>query len=328
MWLLSVNTKNQKGFSLLLVAVVLVAIASLWLSSQNKYLVSVFETEQLEGDMAELKMVKAKLLQFAVLQPEIYKTDTSGVMQDASQIPSPGYFPCPDLDGDGQLSTNETSCGNPFDAGSLLDSVTDDDTASGYVPDPELIASLGTCNGTDTCLGFVPSAISTRDFYFGEAGKFYYFLDERFSTQNPNYVNDNLKRFAPLNPIQFDTDDGEISNDPVLTLDGVTGYIALIIDPGSDGLDTANKDGDYHFSSSGISLQNADATDKIVGITYNEWLALMAHRICPEKKRIEGIVADYTDINNPLPIAHWYNDYDLTSNPGGSNWRTWGIVCP
>jgi len=328
MHLLSVKTRVQKGFTLLLTAVVLVLIASLWLSTQHEYLYSVFKNEQLEEDVAELEAVKAKLLQFAILQPEIYKTDTVGVMQDATQIPAPGYFPCPDLNGDGSLNAAESSCGNPFDPGFLPDATSDDDTSTGYVPDPDRNESLGTCTGSSTCLGFVPSAITTRDFYFGEAGKFYYFLDERFSNQNPNYVNDNLKRFAPLNPTQFDPEDGEISNDPVLTLDGVTGYVALIIDPGSDGLDTANKDGDYHFSSSGTSLQDSDETDRIVGITFNEWMSLVVHRVCVEQKRIEGTVVDYVDIDNPSPIKHWYNDYDLTSNPGGANWRTWGVVCP
>lgn len=322
------NRPGEKGFVILLTAFVLLVIVSLWISTQNTYLISVFKDEQLQQDMQELEAVKAKLLQFAVLQPEVYKTSTTGGMQDETQIPAPGYFPCPDLDGDGTLNNAESSCGNPFDPGLDISIVSDDDTSTGYVPNPDRVEGLGTCNGSLTCLGFVPSLISTRDFYFGEAGKYYYFLDERFSTQNPNYVNDNLKRFAPLTPTQFDVEDADISNDPVLTLDGEGGYIALIIDAGTDGLDALNRDGDYHFSSSGNSLQNSDAIDKVIGITYNEWLSLMAHRVCSEKKRIEGLISGFSDINDPLLIRHWYNDYDATSNPGGSNWRTWGRVCP
>ena len=318
----------EKGYMLLLTAFVLLIIVSLWISTQNNYLISVFKDEQLQENMQELEAVKAKLLQFAVLQPEIYQTDTTGSMQDETQIPAPGYFPCPDLDGDGSLNNAESSCGNPFNPGLDPSIVSDDDTSTGYVPNPSRVEGLGTCDGSSTCVGFVPSSISTRNFYFGEAGKFYYFLDERFSTQNPNYVNDNLKRFAPLTPTEFDPQDTDISNDPVLTLDGEAGYIAIIIDAGSDGLDSSNKDGDYHFSSSGNSLQNADAIDKAVGITYNEWLSLMAHRVCAEKYRIEGLISGFSDINDPSSIRHWYNDYDSSSNPGGGNWRTWGQVCP
>lgn len=321
---LSVKVHVQKGFALLLTAVVLVVIASLWLSTQHEYLFSVFKNEQLEENMDELEAVKTKLLQFAVLQPEIYKTDTSGDMQDATQIPSPGYFPCPDLDGDGVLLGTETSCGNPWISGT---------GGTGYVPDPTSAVGLGTCNGSSICVGFVPSAITTRNFYFGEAGKFYYVLDERFSNQNPNYVNNNLKRYAPLYPDNLVGDPATASNsldpfEPILSLNGVGGYIALIIDPGTDGLDSENNGADYIFSSSGTSLQNSEQTDRIVGITYNEWMSLVVHRVCVEQKRIEGKIVDYVDIDDPLPIKHWYNDYDLSSNPGGGSWRTWGEVCP
>lgn len=321
------SDNKQQGFVILLFIVVVVIIATLWLSTKHKTLVSYFKNSQITQDVSELNRVKQRLLQFAVLQPEIYKTSTTGVLQQANQIPSPGYFPCPDLDADGVLSTSESSCFNPFVAGTA---------GSGYVPDHSLAVGLGSCDGSQVCLGYVPSAISTRNIYFAEAGRFLYFLDERFANQNPNYVNDGQLRFAPLSPSQFDPEDSNPDNDPVLMLNGVKNYIALIVDPGEDGLDQVNLDavntaaaqgsGYVNFVSGTADLTDSKTADQIVGVSYSEWIALMAHRVCVEKKRFEGVDTDYLAIGST--DAHWYNDYHSTENPGGGHWRSWARVCP
>lgn len=309
--------KNQKGFVLLLVIVVVAIIAFLWLSTQHGSLISAFKNEQIDQDITELEDVKQRLLEFAVLQPEIFLTDTAGAMQDNTQVPSPGYLPCPDLDGNGETTGAESSCGNPFVAGT---------PGTGYVPNPTSSVGLGTCDGSQICTGYVPSYISTRDIYFGPAGRYFYFLDERFSTQNPNYVNGGLLRYAPLNSDEFSVDDTDPDNDPSLRLNGIPGYIALIIDPGYDGLDAENKDGDNDFVSGTDDLSQSENADKIVGITFDEWVSLVARRVCAEVGRYTGTdtTGDYTNIVTP---EHWFNDYSAATNPGGGDWRNWGR-CP
>lgn len=302
----------QGGFGLLLLIVVLVVIAGLWVATQQEKAVSIFKTQAVESDYQDLKQVKARLLEFAMLQPEIYLTNTSSQIQSANQIPSPGYFPCPDLDGDGTLSSAESSCTNPF--------LSTNTEFTGFVPDFSSASPLG----------FVPQAITTRNTYFAPAGRYYYFLDERFSNQNPNYVNDNLKRYAPLNPVRLEgavlsASDKLDSFTPVLTLNGQAGYIALIIDAGTDGLDAANADGDRHFVSGSSSLFNDDNADKIVGVTYTEWFALVGSRICYEQARFKVGLDGAQPIDEDL--RHWYNNYNLTSNPGGGSWRSLEVTC-
>jgi hypothetical protein len=311
---------RQQGFVLMLMVVGVVIVASLWLSTKHQGLISLFKDEQIEQDLVELKKVKQRLLAFAVLQPEIYLTDTGGVMQDNTQVPAPGYFPCPDLDGSGSLDATETSCGNPFISGT---------PGTGFVPDPNSAVGLGSCTGGGSvCSGFVPERISTRNLYFAPAGRYYYVLDERFTFQNPNYVNNGLLRYAPLNMTGFDPADADAQNDPVLSLNGEGGYIALIIDAGTDGLASVNNDGDAHFVSQVDFMSDADTADKIVGIRYNEWAVLVAHRVCAERGRFLGTdgSGDYADVGENT--RHWYNAYDETANPGGANWRAWGVACP
>lgn len=321
------QNKPQKGFVLILVIVVVVIIATLWLSMKQERLISLFKSDQIDYDLEDLKQVKQRLLQFAVLQPEVYITNTSGNVQGSAKVPAPGYLPCPDVDdgaGGPADGIADGSCTNP-----LLWASPD---TSGFLPD-------------SLTFGYVPELISSRHFYFAEKTRYFYFLDERFSYANPGYVNDNLKRFAPLNPIRLEGDPAaQTSNfeprsfDPVLTLNGVTGYVALLVDAGQDGLDAANKDGDRHFITHLDDLREDPNADKIIGISYIEWLAMVAHRVCAERNRLQGIgydldetdpvdaIADLDDIGAPL--RHWYNDYDSTTNPVGGNWRTWGSVCP
>ena len=318
---------SQKGFVLMLVIVVVVIIASLWLSMKHERLISIFKSNQIDYDLEELKLVKKRLLQFAVLQPDIYITNTSGQAEGSDKVPAPGYLPCPDVDDDAGGPADgiaDGSCTNP-----LIWSSPD---TSGFLPD-------------SLTFGYVPELITSRNFYFSEKTRYFYFLDERFSYANPGYVNNNLKRYAPLNPVRLEGDPAaQTTNleprsfDPVLTLNGVTGYVALIVDAGEDGLDADNIDGDRHFITHLDDLRDDPNADKIIGISYIEWLSMVAHRVCAERKRLQGIdydndetdavdaIADLDDIGVSLP--HWYNDYDSSTNPGGGNWRTWGSVCP
>ncbi len=317
--------KPQKGFVLLLVIIVVVIIATLWLSTKQERLISIFKSNQIDYDLEELKLVKKRLLQFAVLQPDIYITNDTGDAVGSDKVPAPGYLPCPDVsDGAGGPADGiaDASCTNP-----LIWSSPD---TSGFLPD-------------SLTFGYVPELISSRNFYVAEKTRYFYFLDERFSYVNPGYVNNGLKRYAPLNPVRLVGNPATVSSnfdsfDPVLTLNGMTGYVALIVDAGEDGLDILNKDGDRHFITNLDDLRDDPNADKIIGISYADWLAMVAHRVCAERKRLQGIdydndetdpvdaIADLDDIGTGLP--HWYNDYDPSTNPGGGSWRSWGSGCP
>ncbi|MBD3822633.1 MAG: hypothetical protein IE914_10310 [Thiotrichales bacterium] len=331
--------ERQKGFVFLLVIVVIAIITALWISSKHENVISFFKNEQIDADISGLERVKSRLLQFAVLQPEVYMTEEpSGDERDASDISSPGYFPCPDLNGDGILDNgagyDETKCGG-------VDSVyVGGDATTGFVPMPNRDEGIGACNGSGVCVGYVPEEISTRNVYFGEKGRYFYFLDERFAFANPNYASPNFaNRFAPLFPgcLEPSADDALCPSDqytPRLTLNGQGGYVAVIIYPGKDGaLDAVNNDGDSVFESNKSSLASSDNLDKAVGITYNQWLWAVGQRICKEYGRLRNV-----DVNR----EHWFNDYRDSSstyvdpvsgatianpNIGGSSWRSWGMVC-
>ncbi len=334
------NENQQRGFIFLLTLVVIISIALLWISTKHHSLISIFKTNDIQADSYELESVKERLLEYAVLQPEIYTTNDSNAYQNSAQIPAPGYFPCPDLDGDGDLEGVETSCSNPF-----TDTTIQQIDNTGFVPDAGAI-------------GYVPSFIGSHHIYFAEAGRYYYFLDERFSAQNsaPGNVNDGLMRYAPMNPAQFV---GAVSPvpasgeefEPVLTLNGRRGYIALIIDPGADGsLDDANNVDatsglvDRFFVSRASDLSDDPNADKIVGITLQDLDNAINRRLCVERFRYEGF--QYADQNgdgapdevNPFTaiasdLKHWYNDYvytahnDPANNAGGADWRKTNLKC-
>jgi len=331
---------KQGGFVVLLVIVVLSIIASLWISSKHQNLISIFKAHQVNADFSDLELVKDRLLEYAALHPEIYTTDDGGTYQEASQIPAPGFFPCPDINGDGTLTGSETGCFNPFNPGG---SIPDEDN-TGFVPDGGV-------------LGFVPSYINAHHIHFADAGRYYYFVDERFAAINTgaDYVNDDLKRYAPMNPLSFEGDISSATSnlssfEPALTLNGKRGYIALIIDAGEDGLDAANNldasDSlvDRHFISGADDLSDDPNADKIVGISYSDWNNAINRRLCVERFRYEGLeFADEDgdgspDEVNPFTgiadsIEHWYNDYVNTgylaagNNAGGTNWRSTDMKC-
>jgi hypothetical protein len=163
---------------------------------------------------------------------------------------------------------------------------------------------------------YLPQSISLRHLFFGDYPKHYYYvLDQKWAIQNSNYNNGSTKRYAPLNS----------SLAPELRLnDDGRKYVALIIYTGTTSykevpLDSVNNDGDVNFYSK--SILNPSVKDQIVGITATEWNSLVKRRICNLKGDLM-LTASST--------AFWFNNYDMTNNPAGEDWRALvsGGLCP
>lgn len=296
------------------------------------------DSKEYREDVVKLNGIKKKLLDFAVMQPEFYQSDLvsgSVVNKTTDKVPAPGYFPCPDLDGDGALNSGgESSCGSARDVG-------DDSTGFDY--------------------GFLPYQITSRNFYIPEASPvnannpepyYYYVVADRFVHSNPAYNNPATSRYAPLNPtlapaVAPDSPppaglaDGTL---PWLSLDGQSGYVVLIIASGrpkafpdgtiqdrttagdakavvghyldmrfdEDGnkIDNGNAAGDRFFYSN--ANENISINDVVVGITFDEWEEAIRHRIEKQQAALCAI-----DVNEP----HWFNEYDAVNNPVGTGWR-------
>lgn len=313
-------SKQSGIISSFLVSLVAVVV-TLWVGSQQQGLISLFKSKQVDERFLAIKSAKERLLQFAVLQPEIYQTNSDNSLRPAGEIPSLGYFPCPDLDGDGLLLNTETSCGNPYS-----DSAPNPDT-TGFVPDPELSAGVVNCDGISPCMGFLPSQFKSRFVYFGEAAKYYLVVDERFAYQSAYYNTGSSQTFTPLS-----VDTIESSTAPLgLNLDGTDGYIALLIDAGNNGLSSENEDGDrFFFSPSEVSVEEShENADIIVGITWSEWQTLVARRLCMETQRWRG-EGDFTGLSTPQHWAKEFNDDDSNAadyNPFGSGIENWFESC-
>lgn len=301
---------KQRGFSVLLVVLVVSIISLLWVSTQHQNIISMFKTKQIESDEYELKQVKNRLLTFAVLHSELYMKKADGAFKDSADIPSPGYLPCPDFDGDG---ATDNPCGNPY--------VAANPQTTGFVPaSNDLYSDSAICDGDPAtpCVGYVPSRIENRKFYFAKKASFYYFFDQRYSFNNTeNYATGNgyNDRFVPLSPETIDPTTGGYEG---LVLNGNSGYIAIIIDAGMDNvLNPENSDGDNEFESNIKTIYNQETADQVVGITYDEWVWYVGQKICTDYDGLKEV-----DKNRP----HWFNPY-TTSNTLGSNWRVWGGSC-
>ncbi|BBP46731.1 hypothetical protein THMIRHAS_21040 [Thiosulfatimonas sediminis] len=301
------SQSSQKGMVLLLVSMVLVMLIALLASSYFKNLIAYFSSKQLSQQHHLMLQVKQRLLMFAVLHPEIYLTNSSSQLLAADEVPGAGYFPCPDLDGDGFLLGAETTCGNQF-----LPSASNP-LQTGFVPDPLTNSGGANCNGMAACMGYVPQKIVSRQFYFAPAKRYFYVLDERFSFQNGYYFNDGQNRFSPLSPSILE------SVAPRLQLNGVDGYVLLIIDAGNDGLDASNADGDFKFVSPRRVLSRDENLDQIIGVTLEEWRVLMSIRACVTLKRFNNGLNVYPALANAQ--AHWLNAYHPANNPAGGGWR-------
>jgi hypothetical protein len=162
-----IKTHSQQGlilslivFWLFLISLILLlnlrpTTAQLTWQAQNKQIV-------------HLAWTREQLWQFSQQTPQLYATDTNGRFYDANRIPSPGYFPCPDTNNNGQ---SNAPCGQ----------------------------------GQAIAIGRLPKNIATRSINFTPYHipefSLGYAVDSRYVIQNSDYHNPPIQRFAPLNVI-------------------------------------------------------------------------------------------------------------------------------
>lgn len=302
--LMSKNSKSpinrkHKGIAVILVVVVIAIIAALWISSKHGTIIGNFKNKGIESEFIELKQAKDRLLQFALLTPELYHLQTLSGFDEP--IISPGYLPCPDGVVDGS-----TTDPDPLTTDGIADwgtCSTGADPAGSIVGDASMLL-----------WGYLPRVASNTSagnlFAFGAERKFLYYVDRRFVLPSNDYVDDEslpaanttseideAGRFAPLTP-QTIAIDGSGS----LTLNGATGIIAILVDPGSDNElnEVTRVDGNFFYNIPNSSITSEDPTiDKLVVLTYEQnWLPFVARRVCRERARFIRNYTGYIDNDN------------------------------
>lgn len=328
------NSKNtkQSGFIMLAGLLVLVLGASLWFGTISNMRTESMKISMQNEHVLELKRIKGRMLAYAVMQPEIFATKSGlTVRLPQADIPGPGYFPCPDVNGDGD---SDAPCGG---------------------------------GGVAFVMGLVPESISSRNYTFLErhedVGKYWYAVDSRFLTQNTDFkVGSKNKRFVPLNRASPAT--------ASLTLDGRTDIVMVLMYSGealsgqsqsspslsnvANFLEEDNSNNDVSF----ISVfddptpvgRDSKFNDYVIPITRAEWNAAVLSRVSQDEMTgttVGSAPDNVPDLCNTVATTdlHWFNDcvYNSSGNvppfactyipsaPGdnlyGEGWRT-ELGCP
>ncbi|CAN8138787.1 putative Type 4 fimbrial biogenesis protein PilX N-terminal domain-containing protein [uncultured Thiomicrorhabdus sp.] len=319
---------------MILVVAVIAIVAALWISVKNDFIVTAFKNKAIEGDFIELKLAKDRLLQLSVLAPEIYPFDKDNA------IP-PGVFPCPDTPASSDVSRSEV---NVFSSANGYSG--EEDGSS----DPIWTCSTGTSDPI-VLWGMLPQYIIDKDFdplitpildnvdfILGEAKKFFYFVDERYVVGNSGYPGMVNKLLTP--DILVNADEGL----GMITLNGVGGVIAIIADPGEDGVFNEFSVNDYinfTYEVDNAATASSDPNiDKVVAISYqSEWLPLIARRVCREISKLTNTYPDLDDDDVLDPVyTGYFGDLDSwqtsqswfyrDGNDGDEdNWFGWSAVC-
>jgi len=325
------NQKKQQGFIILMGMLALVLGAAVWFGTVNNIQSNSIKISLQDENLRELQRIKDRMLAYAVLQPEIFRTDSGSTVPRAQEdIPGPGYFPCPDTDGDGN---SNAPCGGV---------------------------------GSTVVIGLVPESVSSRHFTFIdeplEANQYWYAVDSRFLTQNSEYYYDlSYKRFVPLNRASpaiasltldddpLTTDDDARTTDIVMVLfyagPPVGNQNQSVIAPGNF-LELENSDGDADFITT--SANPLTFNDYVIPITRTEWNAAVLSRVSIDL--ITGVTAGTTpdrvpDLCDSVAVTdlHWFNDckhigtvppftctfntVNTDENLYGQGWRT-DLSCP
>ncbi|WP_127471243.1 hypothetical protein [Thiomicrorhabdus aquaedulcis] len=312
-----IQLRKQSGFMVLLGMLMLVLGAAAWFGNVGNIRSETMQISMEKSHVNALKDIKDKMLMYAVMQPEIFRTASGATTAlPVEQIPGPGYFPCPDTSGNG---ISNAPCGA----------------------------------GVSVVVGRVPSHISSRFFNFITRPvlqeNYWFAVDSRFVVQNNDFNNFGAagafksKRYAPLNSTEPAT--------AALTLDGVTDVVMVLFYTGSAlagqdrssntvtaFLELENADGDADFIST--SANPAQFNDHVIAITRDEWNSALLTRVSQDVNSDD--IPDLCAL--PDDSAHWFNacnnifktasdgtlcagvatDFD---NQVGQNWR--GVLgCP
>lgn len=286
---------KQSGVALLVFVMALIlgvsGVSAIYFVNVQKY----NQIKRVMGDAAVLRQAKENLLDYAVMNPEIYATDDDGDPQLMENIPGPGYLPCPDTNNSGSPNT--------------------------------------ACGGGVVAMGRLPIRIGSRDVVFldddVDSSLIWYAVDERFVQNNANYYED---RFSPLNselavPPRL-TVDGESDIVAVLffageRLSGQNGNSNNM----TNYLEGENADGDGDFT----ALQSPGIlNDVVVKISYQEWRQAMLKRLEGEKASLCSTIPTAQTVHwfNQCNIhagGDWrpgcLQDNGEPENPLGANWR-------
>ncbi|CAN8141560.1 Type 4 fimbrial biogenesis protein PilX N-terminal domain-containing protein [uncultured Thiomicrorhabdus sp.] len=265
---------KQGGFMVLLIMLMLVVGSAVWFKTIHGLRSEAMQIEMQNERINELHHIKEKMLTFAIMQPEIFYTETAGV-PDFDNIPGPGYFPCPDTDGDG-LPNN----GSTYPCGSNVGFVT----------------------------GMVPIKAEGERFTFIDKprnAEFYWFsVDSRYVTNNQIASH----RYLPLNadsPASANlTLDGRTDIVMVLFYSGdpLSSQNRSLLSQ-SNYLDQGNANDDPNFFTKDGSPNVFN--DYVISITREEWRAAVLSRVSKDVNPEDETPDLCVEINSN--DIHWFN---------------------
>lgn len=303
---------EQSGFVILMGLLIVVLGSAAWYASVGGGKTEEMRSELQVDHFLSLEQVKERMFTYALLNPEIFDNG------DVSN-PGPGYFPCPDISGNGESDTGED------------------------------------CSRSSSLygIGWVPQKISSKHFSFLPTNqwvdnkRYWFAVDTRFMVDGSKYSYGMISnRFAPLTidtPSLVDTTGASNCDVPPvsatcvapLTLDG-KGDIVMVLFYAGDSLAEkhqekrradsksallkieyyleqpsmsvpASSDGLPAVSGHFISEGNGDDkfNDRVIAITREEWNAVMLSRVAKDENG--NLVPDLCEI-----------DLDVENNTKGS----------
>ncbi|MDG6778653.1 hypothetical protein QCB44_08040 [Thiomicrorhabdus sp. zzn3] len=300
----------------LMILMMLALGTAAWFGSLGQIRANSMKIESEDRNLMELQSIKDRMLAYAILHPEIYS--------DESITPGVGYFPCPDINGDG---LSDGPCGYTSGINQLF------------------------------VIGRVPERISNHFFSFIDSdldpSLYWMAVDSRLVNDHGFFQFTTAKRFAPVNT-NLDTEVKDQSNNDVapLLVDGKDEIVMALFYAGpplsgqsrtsnsiTDYLEQPAINNGYNINFQSVGANNDVFNDYVITITRGEWEAALLSRISQDVSPQDGT----PDLCNSVTdgIEHWFNDCSYINpvsrpvftcdgttfdNLAGQGWRT--LVCP
>jgi len=187
------KSSKQHGYIFIVLLVILIIGSTAYFTIQFQNVRAQLFIEQRYHKLDRLNLLKSRLLQYVVLHHELYLTDKNQHLKPLHVVSSPGLFPCP---------------------------VLKDSDHNEVINASDVTASVCSSDGFgELVVGFMPSGIQKRKFHFLSS-----LSSPILLVVDTDFVFDNQKT-------EFSTQQA-VSNQASLSLNGVTGYVALIVDAG------------------------------------------------------------------------------------------------